>query len=97
MSRSVAESARALSNTPADAAAVQLAKQYAAAIDASEAGRRAEVLERLGPKLLSALDALGATPRGRATTARPSTTPSSPVSPDAAGSALARLRDARRQ
>src|SRR5258708_30574804 len=48
----------------ADAAAVKLAQRYAAAID--DADNRAEALERLGPKLLAALESLGATPAARA-------------------------------
>ena len=77
--------------TAVDAAALQLARRYAAAIDdahqvaaaldavepedddmrARVAALAARVdaittLDRLGPKLLAALDALGATPRGRA-------------------------------
>jgi hypothetical protein len=47
----------------ADAAVVKLAKRYAAAIDA--AADQAGALERLGPKLLTALNALGASPRAR--------------------------------
>lgn len=42
---------------PTDAAAIALARRYAAAIDAGDAP--AESLERLGPKLLAALTALG--------------------------------------
>jgi hypothetical protein len=43
---------------PTDAAAVTLARRYAAAIDASDE-ETGEALERLGPKLLAALTALG--------------------------------------
>ena len=46
----------------ADAGAVALARKYAAEIDNGDA----ETLEKLGPKLLAVLDALGATPRARA-------------------------------
>ncbi|MEH1013057.1 hypothetical protein V6U90_08090 [Micromonospora sp. CPCC 206060] len=52
--------------TPADAAAVKLARRYAAAIDEADPEAAAEVLDKLGPKLLAALEALGATPRSRA-------------------------------
>src|SRR5258708_9544728 len=48
----------------ADSAAVKLAQRYAAAID--DADSRAEALERLGPRLLAALESLGATPAARA-------------------------------
>jgi hypothetical protein len=47
--------------TPADAAAVALAKTYAAQIDGDPT-----LLPKLGPLLLSVLDALAMTPRGRA-------------------------------
>src|SRR5258707_6084763 len=60
----VAGTVAALTLTAADAAAVKLAQRYAAAID--DADNRAEVLEKLGPKLLAALEALGATPAARA-------------------------------
>ena len=48
----------------ADMAAAKLAERYAAAIDAADVP--AEALERLGPKLLAALESLGATPAARA-------------------------------
>jgi len=48
----------------ADAAVVKLAQRYAAVIDASETP--AAALEVFGPKLLSALSALQATPAARA-------------------------------
>jgi len=47
----------------ADAAVVKLAQAYAAAIDTDTDG---EALEKLGPKLLAALQALQATPAARA-------------------------------
>jgi hypothetical protein len=50
----------ALKLTPADAGAVKLAQRYAIAIDADGD------LEKLGPKLLAALESLGATPAARA-------------------------------
>jgi len=48
----------------ADAGLVALAQRYAAAID--EAPDRAKALCDLGPKLQSALESLGASPRARA-------------------------------
>lgn len=75
-----------LSFADEDAGAVKLALQYAAAIDRAE--NRAEALERLGPKLLACLDALGATPAARA---RLKGGPA-----DAATNRLALLREARR-
>src|SRR5260221_12633265 len=48
----------------ADMAAAKLAQRYAAAID--DADNRDEALERLGPRLLAVLEALGATPAARA-------------------------------
>lgn len=47
-----------------DKAAVRLAERYADAIDNTE--DRAEVMEKLGPKLLAVLESLGATPAARA-------------------------------
>jgi hypothetical protein len=58
----VEESIAALTLSPEDAAAVRLVRRYAAAID--EAGTAA-ALESFGPKLLAALNALGATPAAR--------------------------------
>lgn len=60
----VAETIRHLKSTDVDTAAVRLAEQYAKAID--DAAGDPEVLEKLGPKLLACLEALGATPRARA-------------------------------
>lgn len=52
---------------PEDGAAVRLATRYAEAIDAAtEPEERAQALDRLGPKLLAALAALGMTPQARA-------------------------------
>lgn len=61
----VQEAINALKLAPEDAGAVQLAHSYAKAID--EAGEKADMLDRLGPKLLACLESLGATPRARAT------------------------------
>lgn len=60
----VRETLARLELSPEDAAAGQLARRYAAAIDA--AITPADVLNDLGPKLLAVLEALGATPRARA-------------------------------
>lgn len=76
----------ALTLTPADAGAVQLARQYAATIDAAD--NRADALEKLGPKLLTTLEALGATPAARARVTK-AATGKAPVSQ------LGKLRDAR--
>lgn len=64
----MAATVRALSPEPADAATVRLAALYAEAIDAgacAECGKKGDVLDRLGPKLLAALVEIGATPRAR--------------------------------
>jgi hypothetical protein len=50
----------ALDSEPKDGAAVQLAKTYAAKVDADGD------LSKFGPLLLAALESLGMTPRGRA-------------------------------
>lgn len=60
----VAGTLAALTLKPEDAAAAKLAQRYAAAIDT--AGAPAEILDKLGPKLLAALESLGATPAARA-------------------------------
>jgi hypothetical protein len=86
LAAAVAETIRALDLVPADAAGVALALRYADTID--QADNRADAVERLGPKLLAVLDALGATPTARArikTGGAPS-----------AGNDLDRLRAARR-
>lgn len=64
----VAETILALGLNPEDAAAAQLARRYAAAIDS--AVDPAGTLNELGPKLLAVLEALGATPRARAAVAK---------------------------
>lgn len=61
MAAALAETLSELTLVDADAAVVRLAKKYAAAIDEDP-----DVLEKIGPKLLSCLEALGATPRARA-------------------------------
>ena len=62
----VAETLENLGLQPGDVALARLAEQYAAAIDAADPDGRPDVLSKLGGRLLSALDALGATPRARA-------------------------------
>src|SRR5262245_61273110 len=62
----VEETIEALTLQPEDKAAVQLARKYATAIDEADPEDRAEVLEKLGPKMLTALESLGATPAARA-------------------------------
>ena len=59
----VEEAIGSLNLAPEDAAAVRLARSYAAAIDT--AANPQDALERFGPKLLAALNALGASPRSR--------------------------------
>lgn len=74
---------------PEDSAAATLAEQYADAIDQTvcpECGSHREALDRLGPKLLTALESLGATPRARATAGRQE---------GGSGGRLAQLRAAR--
>jgi hypothetical protein len=54
---------------PEDSAAATLAERYAETIDdttCNECGSHADQLKELGPKLLTALESLGATPRARA-------------------------------
>lgn len=87
MSAAVAETVANLDLSAEDVAAVRLAQRYAAAIDAAGADDLVVVLDRLGPKLVAVLDALGATPRARATLAK---VPAPPVD-----SKLSALRSAR--
>lgn len=58
----VAEMLCVLDLAPEDVAAARLARRYAAAIDDGNP----DTLDALGPKLLTALESLGATPRARA-------------------------------
>lgn len=60
----VVEAIGKLALAPEDVAAAALAVRYAAEIDAAD--DRAEAMEKLGPKLLATLEAIGATPRSRA-------------------------------
>lgn len=62
ISRAVTSALKDAPTLPRDAAAVQLVKRYAAAIDGDPTP---ELLAELGPKLLAALTALGMTPAGR--------------------------------
>lgn len=58
----VTETLHQLNLSPQDTAAARLARRYATAIDEGDA----ETLEKLGHRLLAALESLGATPRARA-------------------------------
>jgi hypothetical protein len=69
----VHDALNALQIAAEDVAAAQLARRYAEALD--KAPDDAEVLAEFGPKLLSVLTALGATPRGRAALGRKSAQP----------------------
>lgn len=60
----LARALKQVDTRPADAATVELAKSYAAAIDAGDD------LDKLGPKLLACLDALLMTPKARASIAK---------------------------
>lgn len=82
----VAAAIGALTLDNADTGAVKLARAYAEAIDAAPGDP--EVLEKLGPKLLAALESLGATPKARATITKGTA--------GAAAGRLAALRAARR-
>jgi len=84
----VAETVNALQLEPEDAAAVQLARRYAAILDDAYAtDDEAKVWNDLGPKLLAVLESLGATPRARALAAKGGAT--------RAESRLAAIRSAR--
>lgn len=63
----VAETVAALDLKPEDAAAVQLARRYAAAIDGSLGDNRAHAsaMRWIAPQLLAVLESLGATPLAR--------------------------------
>lgn len=86
LASAVAATIDALTLDLADAGAVKLARTYAEAIDT--AAGDPEVLEKLGPRLLAALESLGATPRARAAITKGAT--------GAAAGRLAALRAARR-
>lgn len=76
---------RSLSLSPADAAAAELAERYARQID--DGGE----LEKIGPKLLATLAALGMTPRSRKAVVK-DWPPPAPVSPLDAARAKRRAR-----
>lgn len=65
VSRALALALRATRTAPEDAAAVALARHYAALIDETPAA-----LQKIGPLLLSALAALGMTPAARQAVAK---------------------------
>jgi hypothetical protein len=83
----VTEAIAALGVAPEDSAASRLARAYAQEIDERNPEESVEVLDKLGPKLLATLDALGATPKSRGRV-----TKTAPVGE----SELERLRAARR-
>lgn len=64
VSTALVKTVSSLPRTDQDAAVIQLARRYAAAIDENPS---ATVLEKIGPKLLAALIELGATPAARKT------------------------------
>lgn len=80
----------ALTLTPADVAACELAVQYARQVDETPEDYRAVTLRDLGPKLLTCLTELGATPKARAAIKDGS-------GEDGEGTPLAKLRAARRR
>jgi hypothetical protein len=69
LAAAVDETVDALDLDAADTAVARLARAYAATIDTTvgghECGGYRAVMNDLGPKLLAALDALGATPQAR--------------------------------
>jgi hypothetical protein len=81
----VRESTERLDLQPEDTAVVALALSYAARIDIAPVAEAVKVLNDLGPKLLAAMQALGATPQARALQGKKPT-------PDATVSPLAKLR-----
>lgn len=69
-------SVRATTVAPESAATVELAKQYARAID-----EEAYPLWRIGPRFLETLDALGLTPRAKAALLKGQSLPAPPADP----------------
>lgn len=68
----LARSLRASPPAPGDSATAALARRYAQTIeDAYGQDGELEVLDKIGPKLLAALDALGLTPKARAAKQHP--------------------------
>lgn len=85
---SVSDAVGALELKPEDVATTRLAMKYAQQIDAASGmAKESDVLEKLGPKLLTCLIELGATPRARSAALKPSA--------PQAGSQLSKLRSAR--
>jgi hypothetical protein len=91
---------KALANLPllpSDVATVKLAYEYAKAIDGEqcwECGGKSAILTRLGPKLLDALDKLGATPTSKVIDREPSD-PEPKSSAEPTQNRLTALRSAR--
>lgn len=73
--KAVQEAVEVLALAPADQAAVRLALAYATAIDCGEP------VEKVGPPLLAVMEALGMTPRARASLAKGVTSGSTITSP----------------
>lgn len=91
LSSAVATTLDALTLTPADTAAAELVRKYAAAIDRLPADDVPRLIGQIGPSLLRALEALGATPAARASIKQTMPDQQATVSP------LERLRVARGQ
>lgn len=81
----------ALTLDDADTAAAELARKYAAAIDALEPADVPRLIGTIGPSLLKALEALGATPAARGKVKASMSATLAPVTP------LERIRANRRQ
>lgn len=90
ITRALAEAIKAGPVTPADRAAVELAKAYATALDAAPGP---ELLDALGPKLLATLTALGLTAAGRAAKRGTPAGPSLPAQLEAARAAARARRE----
>jgi hypothetical protein len=75
----VEKTIKALQLRPEDAGAVQLARKYARTIDGLDDEQLPKVLGVIGPSLLKALQALGATPDSRAGAAKGGTPDVSPA------------------
>jgi hypothetical protein len=71
LTRALAAAVKDARPSPRDAAALALARRYAQLIDAARGElEESDTLDRLGPKLLAALSALGLTLAGRGTKAK---------------------------
>lgn len=88
IARALADAVKVGPVTPADRAAVELARRYALAIDADP---NPELLAELGPKLLAVLSALGLTAAGRGAKSGAA----GPTVGDELGAARARARERR--